>query len=325
MAGRPRAAQSDQPAGGRRQAPVGLVEDAVTNRLMRYAVLMPLLGGVTWIGAASAQALPDSLVQRLRAGAARVVVPGDSVVLPLVGTPALPLVEVTINATGPYRFLIDLGSNVTLLRRNVVDASRSTVLVERATSDIVFLEVLALGAARLEHVTVASYDSLDVDGVLGYNVLQYSSFTLDFPGQRLVLHHRALPPPDGRTVFPYRLQGRMPYVMVSTGRDSLLLNLDTGASEWMTVPPAWSPGLRWLAPPAPGRMVSNTQTGSTRVLEGYLADTLRFGPLVLASPLVYVNPDADDAWLGAAAMGGAAWTFDPLRQRVQVTLPMFQR
>lgn len=281
-------------------------------------IILALFVGLTPPGKCFAQALPDSLVERIRAGAAGLVLPGDSVVLPLVGTPTLPLVEVMINGTGPYRFLIDLGSNVTLLRRNVVDASRSTVLVERPTSDIVHVEALTLGGARLEGVTVASYDELDVDGVLGYNVLQYSSFTLDFPSQRLVLHRDSLPPPDGQTVFAYQLAGRMPYVTVRLGHDSLLVNLDTGATEWMTVPPSSQSRLRWAAPPVPGRTTFNNQTGSTQVLEGRLADTLRFGELTIISPLVYVNPDAEDAWLGAAAMAGAVWTFDPQQLRVQV-------
>lgn len=281
-------------------------------------ITLLLLVGPRTTEECSAQGLPDSLVEQIRAGAAGIVLPGDSVAVPLVGTPTLPLVEVSVNGTGPYRFLIDLGSNVTLLRRNVVDASRSTVLVERPTSDIVHIEVIALGDARLEGVTVASYDELDVDGVLGYNVLQYSSFTLDFPSQRLVLHRRSLPPPDDRSVFSYQILGRMPYVMVSLGHDSLLVNLDTGAAEWMTVPPSWQSRLRWAAPPVPGRTTFNNQTGSTQVLEGRLADTLRFGELTIISPLVYVNPDAEDAWLGAAAMAGAVWTFDPRQRRVQV-------
>jgi hypothetical protein len=88
------------------------------------------------------------------------------------------------------------------------------------------------------------------------------------------------------------------------------------------VPPALQPRLRWLAPPAPGRTTFNNQTGKTRVLEGRLADTLRFGELSIASPLVYVNPDAEDAWLGAAAMARTVWTFDPAQHRVQVTAPL---
>lgn len=288
------------------------------NGVASILITGALLVGVPPTGECSAQALPDRLVEQIRAGAAALVLPVDSVALPLVGASVLPLVEVSVNGTGPYRFLVDLGSNVTLLRRNVVDASRSTVLVERSTSDIVHVAAIGLGGARLEGVTVASYDELDVDGVLGYNVLQYSSFTLDFPGQRLVLHRDSLPPPDDRTVFSYELVGRMPYITVRLGLDSLLVNLDTGATEWMTVPPSWQSRLRWAVAPVPGRTTFNNQTGSTQVLEGRLADTLRFGELAIISPLVYVNPDADDAWLGAAAMAGAVWTFDPRQRRVQV-------
>lgn len=292
-----------------------------TKQRASTLVLLAVLAGVTPTGVAAAQGLPDSLVERIRAGALGIVLPADSVVLPLVGTPTLPLVEVMVNGTGPYRFLIDLGANVSLLRRDVVDASRSTVLVERATSDIVYVETMALGDARLEGVTVASYDDLDVDGVLGYNVLQYAPFTLDFPGQRLVLHHRALPAPDGRTVLSYQLVGRMPYVTVRVGHDSVLMNFDTGAAEVMTVPPSWQARLRWAAAPAPGRMTFNNQTGRTQVLEGRLADTVHVGALAIIAPLVYVNPDAEDAWLGAGAMVGAVWTFDPRQRRVQVRVP----
>lgn len=286
----------------------------------RVLLTFALASRLTPVAPVGAQSLPDSLVQRIRAGAARLVLSADSVVLPLVGTTTVPLVEVRVNGVGPYRFLIDLGSNVTLVRRNVVDESGSTVLVDRPTSDIASVGTIGLGSAHLQDATVASYDHLDVDGVLGYNVLQYSSFTLDFPGKRLVLHRRPLPPPNNRTVFVYRVEGRMPYVMVGLGQDSLLLNLDTGASEWMTVPPTWQTRLRWRAPPTPGRTTFNNQTGRTRVLEGYLADTLRFGELVIPSPLVYVNPDAEDAWLGAAAMASAVWTFDPQQRRVRISV-----
>ncbi len=218
-----------------------------------------LIVGLSPVAGCSSQTLPDRLVERIRAGAARIVLPGDSVALHLVGTPTLPLVDVKVNGTGPYQFLIDLGSNVTVLRRNVVDASRSVVVVERATSDIVHIDTMELGDARLEDITAASYDQLDVDGVLGYNVLQYSSFTLDFPGKRLILHREPLPAPDDRTVFSYQLVDRLPYITVQLGQDSLLVNLDTGASEWMTVPTSWQSRLRWVAAPVPGRTTLNNR------------------------------------------------------------------
>ncbi|MGE3526430.1 MAG: aspartyl protease family protein [Gemmatimonadales bacterium] len=291
-----------------------------------YLVLLASLVGLIAPRTASGQVLADTLVKRILAGASRLVLPEDSVVLRLVGAPTLPLVEVSVNGTGPYRFLIDLGSDVTLLRRDVVDASNSAVLVERPTTDIVHVDAIGLGNAQLEDLTVGSYDELDVDGVLGYNVLQYSSFTLDFPRQRLVLHRRVLPVPDGVTVFSYELHdGHRPYVMVAVGSDSLLVNLDTGASEFMTIPPDLQARLRWSTPPAPGRTTINNQTGRSRVDEGRLAGTLRLGQLMVESPLVYVNPDAEDAWIGAGAMRQAVWTFVPAQRRVQVTVPMVQR
>lgn len=49
----------------------------------------------------AAQALPDSLVEQIRAGAARLTLPADSTVVRLVGSPTLPLVEVFIDGRGP--------------------------------------------------------------------------------------------------------------------------------------------------------------------------------------------------------------------------------
>lgn len=60
---------------------------------LKRLIVFGALVGVAWTAAASSQTLPDSLIQRIRAGASRIVVPGDSVVLPLVGAPTLPLAE----------------------------------------------------------------------------------------------------------------------------------------------------------------------------------------------------------------------------------------
>jgi hypothetical protein len=184
---------------------------------------------------------------------------------------------------------------------------------------------MELGEARFENVTIASYDELDVEGVLGYNVLQYSSFTLDFPNGKLIFHRHSLPDPNGVSVLNYQVEGRMPYIKVSLGSDSLILNLDTGASEVMTIPVSMQSRLNWATTPKPGRTVSNNQTGRVQILEGHLSDTIRFGNFQIVSPLVYVNPDAEEAWLGAKAMNQAIWVFDPQQQRVKVTIPTNDR
>ncbi len=198
---------------------------------------------------------PRLVLIAVRSGVPDLDLRSDSAVVPLVGSPTLPLVESWINGRGPYRLLVDLGANVSLLRRDVVDAARVAVVVERATTDIVRAETLRLGEIELRDVTLASYDALDVDGVLGYNILAHASFTLDFPGQRLVVHRRVLPPPDGRSVHLLVVEGRLPYLWARIGADRVLVNLDTGAAEEMTVPSSLEHRLRWTFDPRQRRVL----------------------------------------------------------------------
>ena len=267
---------------------------------------------------APAQSLPDTLRAQLHAGSTRLHLGKDAVSVPLVGSPTLPLVQVLVNGRGPFRFLIDLGSNVVILRRSVVDAAKGKVLLDRAKSDIVRLDSLELGAARFDDVTAGAYDTLDVDGVIGYNLLQATSFTIDYPRQRLILQRLSLPEPDNATVFAYEVVDRMPSITVRIGGESLLLDLDTGAQEYMTVPPSVQGRLPWKGGLEPGPELTNNQTGTTRVLRGHLKVAPQLGSVPLPVAEVYVNPDAEDSWIGSAAMQGAAWTFDPANRRLEV-------
>lgn len=267
---------------------------------------------------AGAQTLDSALIAAIRRGPSSATLRGESTTVTMVGSPTLPLLEVRINGRGPYRLLIDIGSNVTLLRRNVVDATSTTVLVERATSDVIRIDSIVIGGAVFTGVTGASYDQLDVDGVLGFNLLRSFSFTMNYPGKLFSFHRDSLPAPNGRDVLPYELIGRMPFVRAITGTDTLLLNFDTGAAEWMTVPLAWRDSLRWETEPSGGPTVSNNQTGATRVLVARLQAPLRIGDVIVERASVYLNPDADGAWLGSGLLQHFTLTFDTRHGRVKL-------
>jgi len=83
-----------------------------------------LAGSLLACPIAVAQTLPDSLIAQVRAGAARSMLLADSTVLPLVGSLLVPTVAVRLNGRGPFRFLIDLGSNVVAVRNAVAAAAR---------------------------------------------------------------------------------------------------------------------------------------------------------------------------------------------------------
>jgi hypothetical protein len=116
----------------------------------------------------------------------------------------------------------------------------------------------------------------------------------------------------------------MPFVWVRFGKDSLLANLNTGASEWFTLPLALRDRISWKRPPTAGPIVSNNQTGARRVLSGRASDPLWVGPLGIGLIDIYVNADADTPWLGSAYMRLARWTFDPVNQRVEIISPPVQ-
>ena len=284
------------------------------HALRLTAAVIPLVMAIS----VGAQTLDSALIAAIRRGPSTATLRGESTTVAMVGSPTLPLLEARINGRGPYRLLIDIGSNVTLLRRDVVDATSTTVLVERATSDIIRIDSIAIGGALFTGVTGGSYDQLDVDGVLGFNLLRTFSFTMDYPGRRFSFHRDSLPAPNGRDVLPYEVIGRMPFIRAITGTDTLLLNLDTGAAEWMTVPLAWRNSLRWDAEPSGGPTVSNNQTGATQVLVARLKAPLRLGDLIIERPRVYLNPDADGAWLGSGLLQHFTLTFDTQHGRVKL-------
>jgi len=262
--------------------------------------------------------LSQELVDALRKGPASSQLGEDGAAVPLVGDPLVPQVEVVVNGRGPYRMLVDLGSNVTLLRRDVVEAAEVQVLVERSSTDIARIDALRIGAALFTDVHVASYDVLDVQGVLGFNLLDDFPFTLDYPAKRLSFSHAGIEAPLGHGVLRYELIGRMPFLRVVIAGESLPFNLDTGASEWMTIPMAWKERFTWKNPPAGGPMTRNNQTGDTRVLTGVLAEPVLLGEHRFEGHPVYLNEDAEEAWFGSSYLKQFALTFDPERLLVRI-------
>ena len=245
--------------------------------------------------AAQPAALTPELLEALRRGPTAVSVPVGREHLALVGGPTLPLLETRINGRGPYRLLVDLGSNVVLLRRAVADAAGVEILLDRHSSDILRIDSLSLGSARFDDVYGAAYDELDVDGVIGYNLLRHRAFTLALEDMRFVFEAEPLAWTEATPgVLPFVLEGRMPYVRAGIGADTLLLNLDTGASEQLTFPAAWQGRFAWDSVTA-GPLTYNNQTGAMRVSVGWLSEDLRIGPMRIEGLEVYLNPDAEDA------------------------------
>lgn len=267
-------------------------------------------------GSIGAQALAPETLEALRRGAEERQLPGAGVHAPLLGEPELPLVEVTINGRGPYRFLVDLGSNVVIVRRAVADAAGMEVLLERETTDIVRAQRVGLGDAVFRGVVMGAYDELDVDGVLGYNLLQGDGLALDYRSRKLELGPAAFA--QGAPSMRYELSGRLPYLPAQIGDSTVQLNLDTGATNWIVLPEAWSSWVPLAGAIVDGPVLFNNQTGAVRNRIGQLAVDLVVGPHVIRRPVVFFDPSVDDGWLGSALLSDSRLELETRTQQARI-------
>ncbi|HEX8386326.1 MAG TPA: retropepsin-like aspartic protease, partial [Rubricoccaceae bacterium] len=255
---------------------------------------------------------------RVQQGAESVGFDSARVEVPLVGTTTLPLVEVTLNGRGPYRFLLDAGANVVSVKASVAREAGLPVLQQLSERSVVGVDSLRMGGVVFRGVAAVGEPELDVDGVIGFNLFREGLLTLDYPRQRLSWGPGSLPPPDGSSVLPYELRDRMPYVPVALGADTLWFNLDTGAAGWLYVPAEAEGGLPFDGPAVEGPSVWNQFTGGRTLTARRLGGDLRLGPHVVERPLLALAPDLTEYLVGSGLLQEFALTFDLTQRRIRM-------
>jgi hypothetical protein len=264
--------------------------------------------------------VPPELLAQVRRGAASTEFRSSAVDVPLVGGKDRPLVVVTLNGKGPYRFLLDAGGNVVTLKRSVATAVGAATLRHREARDIVSVESLDLGGATFHQVVAVAEPELDVDGVLGFNLFTRGLLTLDYPAQRLTWTPAGtLPRGAGQeSILSYELRDRMPYVPLRLGAETLWFNLDTGATRSFYLPARMEKGLALAGPVTQGPKLWNQAAGSFRTRQGRLAQNLRLGPHTFERPVVVFNENTEELLLGSGVLKDFVVTFDLSRKQVRL-------
>jgi predicted aspartyl protease len=119
-----------------------------------------------------------------------------TVTFDFVSNTSLVVVPVTINGSGPYRFLLDTGASDSILsatvadRLGIPDGIPRTLLTAGGNVPVTLRMIMTLnvGAARLENIgiAVANFDllrSLNVDGILGGDYLRRFKVSIDYDNQ----------------------------------------------------------------------------------------------------------------------------------------------
>lgn len=161
----------------------------------------------------------------------------------------LMVVGVSMNGAGPFNFLVDTGTNTTLIDPQLavelglkpVDKISLTSLASAVSTSRYFLS-LRVGPASVSHmealaVPLPQLQALDrsIRGVLGMNFLLQFSFRLDYDQQRMEIFPdpRSAPVPDGLRVRVEINQSRLlvPVASKASPHGNWKLALDSGISQ----------------------------------------------------------------------------------------------
>jgi len=246
------------------------------------------------------------------------------------------LVEVKWDKHGPWRFLVDTGSSVTLLSPEYVarylavtrdgtstrpvgvrSASGATETLTPAT-----VRVIKLGGAQFENVPVLIYNCADlsahfgmkIDGVIGFPLFRDTVFTLDYPQARLVMYRPKAARAETGATIAFNNEKHAPIIPVRLGGETLSALIDTGCDGALALNPVGlNPAPAFAQPPRLGATIG-TFAGDRLQATGRLAPDLHIGACVIASPIVDITDQLTS--IGAEILKNYRITFDQKNSNV---------
>ena len=265
---------------------------------------------------------------RTRLGSPVVVLPSQTVGNYLI-------VEAKWDRYGPYHFLIDTGSSVTLVTPAIAkrySTGNSTGIeaphvrvksADGATAELppATLGRIELGDARFDDVPVLIYDcaplsahlGVKIDGILGFPLFRETLLTLDYPHDRAVLRRLRPTVFVPGTAIPFDDSAKIPLIPVRLGDRSFVALLDSGSDAPLSLNP-FGLDVKYAATPRPGATVG-TLTGDRAQQVGRLADTVHLGDFALPGTIVDLTDNLSA--IGGEILKNFTVTFD--QQRDQVT------
>lgn len=257
---------------------------------------------------------------------------------PLVVLPAQTIgnylvLEVQWDRNGPYRFIVDTGSSITLVtpalarrypgRQTQPNAPRVRVTgADGKTTELppAWMRRLELGDALFEEIPVLLYDcaslsahlGVRIDGVLGFPLFRDTLLTLDYPGSRVLLQPAQTTAQPAGTVVPFDDARKTPLIPLRLGGSSIVTLIDSGSDEAFSLNPAGLQ-LTYALPPRSGATIATISGDRTQQISR-LGDSLTLGDHVFQRPIVDLTDELSS--IGGGVLKYFAVTFDQGRNQV---------
>jgi hypothetical protein len=256
------------------------------------------------------------------------------VVLPAQQVSSYLVIEAKWDRYGPYHFLVDTGSSVTLVTpalakrypgRERLAAGGPRVRVTSADGSVAelpeaSLRRLELGGAHFDDVRVLLYDcapisahlGLKIDGVLGFPLFRDTVLTLDYPGKQVLLQPAKTAPLVPGTIIAFDDARKTPLIHVRLGDRSLVALIDSGSDATFSLNPV-GVDPRFEFGPVSGATVGTLGGDRTQKI-GRLAETLAIGDQTFLRPIVETTDELSA--IGGGLLQHFAVTFDQEHDRV---------
>lgn len=271
------------------------------------------------------------------------IIPKDPVELTMHRYNRLPVIEVSINGSGPYRVVVDTGAAgliVTSQLAKKLDLPDPPGLPPGAamvklqspggpvSGTLGYVESLEIGDARFRGVWTVGVDMPfgdEVDGVLGTNVFGECLLTYDYPGNKIRLSRGALPGANGRDILEFTAAGSPgshPVIQLDIDGKTLPFTVDTGMRGWFAMPSERAKPLGVLEGPVAG-LKALSAGGSSRGSLARLGTSFSFGHYTVETPIVSLKGERGGPVLGTGMVLGTLLlehfvvTFDARNSRVR--------
>jgi hypothetical protein len=244
------------------------------------------------------------------------------------------LIKAKWDRSGPYHFLVDTGSSVTLVTPALARRypgwdmpSPATTRVRVTGPDGTITELprgslrrLELGDARFDDVDVLIYDcaplsahlGVRIDGVLGFPLFRETLLTLDYPGSRVVLQNARNSPLVPGTIVAFDDARKTPLITVRLGDRSLVALIDSGSDAIFSLNPV-GVAPRFAYGPSLGATVGTIGGDRTQRI-GRLGETLAIGDHAFYQPIVDLTDELSA--IGGGMLKHFTVSFDQLHDRV---------
>ena len=234
-----------------------------------------------------------------------------------------PYVNVLINGTGPFRFMIDTGTGAeAVIQPGAADElhlpqSGTMFLGDPSgqggrTVPVRVMDTVTVAGADFYAIRAAEHTLVDTevpcDGLLGFKLFQGFLLTLDYPAGRLILQDGELQPDGGIHVHPFRMPQRVPLIALTIGDLQIEAMVDSGGAG-LSIPQRYAHQLKFSADPE--------RVGSARSLAmrfffdvAKLASDVRLGDITFVQPWVEINGVFPTANFGSVPLQHFVVTFD---------------